>query len=141
MAETLAKLHWVAKVDANDMEFVLGGSRPDSKAVEYNHSVLGPHALWILDFDLCRPITMDHSGVTQAAEALMKNGPYYPRPAADGPGSKLWIEFSARYLEHSRELVVGRKDVSSDLPDMFITKIVDLEELGSRRRAGGQSRE
>ncbi|CEL09616.1 hypothetical protein ASPCAL12749 [Aspergillus calidoustus] len=54
MADTLAFLHWVARIDGNDIEFVLaapsnicdGGTRGT-----WNNA-LGLHEMWMLDFDL-----------------------------------------------------------------------------------------
>ena len=37
---------------------------------------LGKHAVWILDFDCCRDMTMDEAGVDQAWRALYTNDPY-----------------------------------------------------------------
>ncbi|KAI3317532.1 hypothetical protein HD806DRAFT_550458 [Xylariaceae sp. AK1471] len=60
IARTLAFMYWAAKVDMNDVEFVIGG-KPSAK---YGLP------LWILDFDCCRTITMDTTGLEQAAGAF-----------------------------------------------------------------------
>ena len=132
MAETLAVLHWVAKIDANDIEFVLGGCQPAQtrKTAEYEHDILGRHTLWILDFDLCRQLNMvDNAGVEQAADAFIKNDPYFPRPAVtESLECPLWLEFSTRYLECSQAIIVaGSNGLDSSLPSRFIARVVEKE--------------
>ena len=90
MAETLAILYWKARIDANDVEFVLAPppklnhSKRFEEPLAYDAVIkshnLGEHVLWILDFDCCKPISLDEKGVDQAVTALYKNDPYYPRP-------------------------------------------------------------
>src|SRR6266480_2827473 len=60
MAEALAMMHWIAKIDANDVEFVLAPPRKGTQS--FSSPSLGAHCLWILDFDCCHPITMDKDG-------------------------------------------------------------------------------
>lgn len=114
MAEALAVMHWRAGIDGNDVEFVLappshGASDtsgdvaatkellPRNKSFHNGESVvinvLGVHAVWVLDFDLCRPMPMNEQGVQQAVTAFYRNDPYYPRPQ-----SLLWGVFRERYL-------------------------------------------
>lgn len=82
MAETLANLYWRAHVDANDMEFVLAPPRKDSAHPIKSH-ILGEHAVWILDFDCCKLITVDETGVEQAVIVFYKNDSFFPRPKHD----------------------------------------------------------
>lgn len=75
MADALAFLYWIAKVDANDVEFVLAQPRsndpPDMNSPSLIHSdVLGTLAIWILDFDCCNDMTLDESGIERAADAF-----------------------------------------------------------------------
>ncbi|KAK2804350.1 hypothetical protein FQN50_006641 [Emmonsiellopsis sp. PD_5] len=104
MANTLAIMHWHTKFDANDIEFALGSSPADRNAVHRSIPVTniqhlskgtstyeritnaGPNFkkrsinLWAFDFDACKPIDMNESGVKQAIKAFVENAPYYPRP-------------------------------------------------------------
>lgn len=85
MAETLAYLYWTARIDANDVEFVLAPPRHDygatmTTARTIPSPVLGEHCLWLLDFDCCRVMSQDETGVRQAVEAFLKNDPFCPRP-------------------------------------------------------------
>lgn len=119
MAETLAAMHWVGEIDGNDIEFVLASSSEDTGdnfhtegaelanmnsgiGFQIESEVLGKHSLWVLDFDLCREITMDSAGAKQAAIAFWRNDPFYPRPgkilASD---SHLWTVFRESYLRMS----------------------------------------
>lgn len=87
MADALAVLHWHTKIDAMDIEFVLGSTPLDRNAVRrmlplmdverlapgsstYEHITnANPDfkkrsvSLWLLDFDACSPITMNNAGV------------------------------------------------------------------------------
>ncbi|OAP63365.1 hypothetical protein AYL99_02592 [Fonsecaea erecta] len=64
MAESLAVMHWVARTNANDVKFVLGGPGTHNTGIgEYTNDFFGRQCLWVLDFDCCRPITMDDIGV------------------------------------------------------------------------------
>ncbi|KAF2668733.1 hypothetical protein BT63DRAFT_426003 [Microthyrium microscopicum] len=107
MADTLAQLFWIAHVDANDLEFVLAppsSSKSDNVAI-MESEILGKHVLWILDFDLCRDMSMDEDGVKQAVNAFLGNDPYYPRPDRDYC-KELWTTFKNRFLETSQRILV-----------------------------------
>lgn len=82
MADALAFVHWQARVDANDVEFVLAPPRQDhrSRPAPFESAALGSHVMWILDFDCCREMAMNEDGVDKAAKAFWRNDPYYPRP-------------------------------------------------------------
>lgn len=89
MGETLAIMHWAAQVDGNDVEFVVAPPRQPRQITADSSEVLpaltssdtfGEHAVWILDFDCCRDMPMDESGIEQAWRAFYKNDPFYPRP-------------------------------------------------------------
>ncbi|KAK8862809.1 zinc finger protein-domain-containing protein [Apiospora arundinis] len=77
MAWVLATLHWIARVDASGIEFVLALPRQPPPPPSIHE---GPYCLWLLDFDKCRTMSMDQAGVEQAAQAFQRNDPYYPRP-------------------------------------------------------------
>ena len=95
MAEALAVMHWNAKIDAADVEFVLGGPPslthvplPSSEQTLTSKNLPsfisgsgseGTH-IWLLDFNQCQPIQMNEQGVDQAVKRFFDNDPYYPRP-------------------------------------------------------------
>lgn len=123
MAEALATLHWIGKVDGNDIEFVL--APPDGEQQNFNNisNVLGEHIMWMLDFDLCSGMSMDEDGVEQAVKAYWINDPIYPRPE----DKLLWEEFRKQYLQTSDEICGDlRLDTLVGLPKLFI----DLVERG-----------
>ncbi|KAF5647483.1 triacylglycerol lipase II precursor [Fusarium sp. NRRL 25303] len=103
MAEGLAFLHWVARIDANDVEFVLARSRSTSHShpnSPFDKTLFGTHSMWIIDFDCCNPVTMDDNGAANAAECFWRNDPYYPRPGStDTSDQELWCAFKDHYLE------------------------------------------
>ena len=108
MADALAGLYWKAKVDANDIEFVLappGKHRGGPQVIASEK--LGEHVVWILDFDCCRPITLDEKGVERAVAAFYRNDPFYPRPGRDNRADQeIWEEFKTQFLKSS-ELMLG----------------------------------
>ncbi|KAJ5473113.1 hypothetical protein N7475_002679 [Penicillium sp. IBT 31633x] len=103
MAETLAVILWIAKVDGNDIGFVLAPSsqsenKTGSCVLETESHPLVKHSMWVLDFDLCRVMTMDVRGVEQCVAAFWRNDPHYPRPNTN---HELWAIFREHYIRTS----------------------------------------
>ena len=142
MADALAVLHWHTKIDAMDVEFVLRSSPQEDQKVrrripletimssdtpksmfEYvtNSNVnfiKRVTSLWLLDFDACTDITMDHAGVDKACKAFIETDPYCPRPRErDEFSQQLWNNFGSRYLD-TAEKIIPQKHV--DLPGLFL---------------------
>ncbi|EXJ86308.1 hypothetical protein A1O3_03259 [Capronia epimyces CBS 606.96] len=139
MAEMLAMMHWTAKIDANDVEFVLGGTQKTGIG-EHTHEFFGRHCLWVLDFDCCKPLTMDAAGVEQAARAFLRNDPYFPRPAIEGSlDHALWFEFRSRYLDCSQHRVATSNTHDLGLPELFITQVEELHHQIVNRRPSAPS--
>ena len=105
MAEALAVMHWIGEMDGNDVEFVLAPPDSQAKGTTIPNS-LGEHSIWMLDFDLCRMITMDEGGVKQAVVAFWRNDPFYPRPKSS---HALWKTFCDHYLLVSQDCILGQK--------------------------------
>ncbi|OTA54281.1 hypothetical protein K449DRAFT_389287 [Hypoxylon sp. EC38] len=127
MAETLAVMHWAARTDARDVEFVLGSSTMKLPLAAKSYSELiemepcsftGPKSrthedffhrkteLWLLDFNQVRNITMDEEGVAQAVEATSINDPYFPKPFQGGMMARnLWDRFVKRYLSMASDIL------------------------------------
>lgn len=139
MANALAVLHWEVKIDAADVEFVLGSAptethhraptfeqlkkmKPDSSTYSIG-SGLTFYArvvhLWLLDFNRCKEIDMNEVGVDAAVEAFVLNDRYYPRPSVH---KKLWDLFSKQYLRTSAR-IIGEAEYL-ELPSKFIEKVV-----------------
>lgn len=135
MADALAFMHWVAEVDGNDVEFVLAQPRrqPDictspqkeSEDTRSNNiSILGLHTMWMLDFDLCRDLTLDESSIEQACNAFWGNDPWYPRPGRLATADqKLWDTFEGQFLESSAKALATRSDQIKELPMLLVEKI------------------
>lgn len=127
-------MQWKAHIDANDVEFVLAPppnsnhSKSFEEPLAHNtviksHS-LSEHVVWILDFDCCKPMSLDKKGVDQAVTAFYKNDPYYPRPNRDELGDQtLWTVFKDRFLEAS-ENFLERGSLEARLPGMWV-KLVE----------------
>ena len=130
MAEVLARLHWDARVDAGDIEFVLAPGRRQDHANTLKSNALGDHAVWILDFDLCKRITLDEAGVDQAVRAFFLNDPYYPRPVRENAQDRdLWEAFKSHFLKYSTD-ILGSIGSYSRLPLLLMAKV---EERGNNR--------
>ena len=154
MAEALAVMHWEAKIDAADVEFVLGG-RPCLTHVPLpsyaqllastDRSVKssGPGSevthIWLLDFNQCQSIQMNELGVDQAVKRFFDNDPYYPRPAAsfNRVDTELWEAFESQYRKVSQEIV---GDGENTLPGLFIDKVKQANLSRERTRAEAAER-
>ena len=133
MAEALADIYWRAGVDANDVEFVLAPAKPEegnenglgglsrySTFALVDSKILGRHAVWVLDFDCCKPMSRDESGVKRAVEAFYKNDPFFPRPGRDDVRDiKLWGVFKDRFLKASG-VIIGRESPEAGLPALWV---------------------
>ena len=118
MAEALAMMHWLAEVDANDVEFVLAPSRVDNHYKPRLENSLGKHVVWLLDFDYCNPMTMDLEGIEKAVAAFFRNDPYYPRP-----GTPFWELFKQAYLQASSRMTDCKDKHKVRLSHIFIERI------------------
>ncbi|RAH59512.1 hypothetical protein BO85DRAFT_393056 [Aspergillus piperis CBS 112811] len=119
MGEALATLHWLGEIDGNDIEFVLAPS-PGQGNIK---NVLGEHSLWMLDFDLCRSMSMDIDGVRQAVSAYWRNDPFYPRPMAN-----MWKDFRSQYLESSEQIIRACCIIGPEERLCLARKFIDLVE-------------
>lgn len=149
MADALAVMHWRAKYDGRDIEFVLG-SAPTTVRRPLNKDDLSkfesPRStwkeamnqtdyrkrsihIWVLDFNQCRSISMDETGIDLAVQAFFLNDPYYPRPlGAMNADLDLWQAFQDRYLERSREILAGEDEKGiRSLPGRFIERLVERQ--------------
>ena len=153
MADALAVMHWCARIDADDVEFVLG-SRPPApiraalpgasllREMQPNSDTSSPSqdfnprtpntGLYLLDFNRCHPISMDQAGVDQAVKAFMNNDPYYPRPLTGNANDEnIWRAFRERYLKTSGLFV---KRAEMDLSELFIAKVIEEVEVMIRAK-------
>ncbi|KAI1304361.1 zinc finger protein-domain-containing protein [Xylaria venustula] len=130
IAQALAFMHWSVGIDANDVEFVLAPPTPGNSArLVMSSPVLGDHCLWILDFDCCRPITMDDTGLKQAARAFWKNDPFYPRPGKSNEQDiTLWSHFKRAFLDASAEIIGPDDEKRQQLPELLI-ELIEAEGL------------
>ena len=147
MANTLAIMHCEVRIDARDVEFVLGSKPAEAhyrgptyeelKKLSPNsstHTIGGSMTfhqrmvhLWCLDFNLCKEIELDDKGVATAVEAFCLNDRYYPRPSVD---MRLWQIFCNSYLSLSSKIL--RQTKYESFPRKFIEKVVE----GMKQYAG-----
>jgi len=150
MAIAMAIMHWAAKTDARDVEFVLGSSTkkftlvldPDELRRLEPLTYTGPSSrrdedffrrtteLWVLDFNQVRPITLDETGVAQAVEAARINDPYLPKPLQESLIEKqLWNAFVVSYLEAS-DTILQDGEYGQDalgLPRKFLLGLIESQ--------------
>lgn len=74
MSETLTKMHYNSEIDGNNIEVVLAPLIENGFAIK--STVFGAHLMWVLDFELCRRMTVDVAGVVRAAAAFRCNDIY-----------------------------------------------------------------
>ena len=133
-------MHWEAKIDAADVEFVLGSaplevrsSLPTSAELRNMPKNVSAHPktdftrrtlhVWLLDFNQCQDISMDESGVDQAVLRFFVNDPYYPRPYSKMSGDEiLWQTFKGHYLNVSTSIIDA---LYKHLLGLFIQKVCD----------------
>lgn len=150
MASAMALMHWAAKTDARDIEFVFGSSSLKSQvkmSAEHYLSLPGPvytgppsrvpedffiriTNLWVLDFNQVRQISMDEAGVAMAVEAFKLNDPYIPKPLQESEIQKqAWNEFVKQYLVSAHDILQEEPNYMElfKLPAMFINGVVELE--------------
>ncbi|KAK0654799.1 zinc finger protein-domain-containing protein [Cercophora newfieldiana] len=142
MADALAFLLWDAGIDACDVEFVLArprahdGDGPTTTeeagfgTKTFTPGELGPHELWVLDFDCCRPLRMTGEGIKDAVERFWRNDPYYPNPDTKcAEDVKLWETFRDRFLETSGRIMASKAEEEREgmrqLPEQFIARVVE----------------
>jgi hypothetical protein len=132
MVDALAMMHWGARIDANDVEFVLAPPRVGGGGRVFRSEYLGDHCMWILDFDCCRPLSMDEAGVEQACIAFFKNDSFYPRPGSGVDADEvLWRVFKQRFLVASEKILSDEREDTRCLAKKLMERI---EEEGQLRR-------
>jgi hypothetical protein len=88
----LAALHMGASSDAKDVEIVLGG--------DYDRGLIRNLKVWVLDFNQCSTVTLDHHCIPKLVDAFFENEAYFPRPRE---GDLLFASFASGYIVASRE--------------------------------------
>ncbi|KAM7198235.1 Zinc finger domain containing protein [Naviculisporaceae sp. PSN 640] len=159
MAFALAIMHWAAKTDGRDVEFVLGSSRGLNPETHNYSDTPEPlkavtcTQLWLLDFNQCRPITYTKDGVAKMVEAVKLNDPYFPKPLRESAFERaVWTVFVRAYLAASNrileeELTTLNEDIGVTmsehnrveimaLPTRFIQGVIMLERGRIEQRGG-----
>jgi hypothetical protein len=159
MGRALGVMHWSIGTDARDVEFVLG-SAPTPKDVPVpakNIAGKEPHStwkevtkhnfkrraicLWLLDFNQCRAMTKDESGVELAVQAFFINDPYYPRPLSNKAAEQnLWKAFKAGYMQASDWALAKAEKHEKALPAMFLNACVAEQQKRLQNQAEAAKR-
>lgn len=147
MADALSVMHWSAKIDANDVEFVLASPRSNQHLLESGKSTsmgsikftkdspFGEHSMWLLDFDCCRDMTMDEAGLDQACKSFWCNEPFYPRPGSEDPMDQmLWEIFWSHFLMLSSQILQHETEEVQSLPRSLMDRIIETK--GQFKRGG-----
>lgn len=131
MARSLAVLHWVARNDANDVEFVLGTTASSvPSCIQQNGGDLEV-GMWLLDFNQCHTFEDEtDGGMKMLVDGFFWNDPYYPRPdlKSNKEDVALWNTFKEAYLQASKSILA---EISQEgYPDEFIAAV---EKVGQNR--------
>ncbi|KAK7985833.1 hypothetical protein PG988_003455 [Apiospora saccharicola] len=136
MAKALAFMHLCVRIDADDVEFVLAPpsthdeTRSENKTCFESHT-LGHHSLWILDFDRCKPLTLDEEGISLAKKAFFRNDLYFPRPGRAHPeDQRLWKVFKCGFLDASASIIKFDAGAASDVPEDLPIRLMEAIESG-----------
>lgn len=138
MANSLAFLHWVAKVDASDVEVVLARPRSNNTSASIGKKDLqcdtfGRHGMWLLDFDCCKDLEMTADGMLRAARCFWRNDPFYPRPGSkDARDEQLWHLFECQFLKKSRVFLKSENDEIQELPALLMELILENRDTWSK---------
>ena len=141
MAIGLAVIHWGAKVNGMDSEFVLGSSAakpreatqgftancPPREVHEVDFKTRATH-LWLIDFDKLSPINFTKDDIDRKLVlAFLGNDPYFPRPDID---PKLWLVFSNAYVKASHAILKAQsvKQSTLKLPERLLHKVAAMIE-------------
>lgn len=144
MGEALAVIHWAAKKDGRDIEFVLGSSpgpyTPDGEDTGLSQDgnfCIRTTEMFLLDFNQVQSITMDQDGVDKAVKAAMINDPYLPKPLQETAIEKrIWYAFMGSYLVKSEE-ILGKE---SELPFMFCESLTEAERQRQEKKKASSER-
>lgn len=157
MAIALAIMHWGAKTDARDVEFVLGSATTNPQPAKDAEEIVDlpvntttiPKAsnledffrpkteLWVLDFNQVRRITMDEAGVAQAVEAARVNDPYFPKPLQQTDvEKKVWNKFVKSYINAARIILGEEGGNLLQLPLLFLQGLVETQREKQRAEGG-----
>jgi hypothetical protein len=142
LADALAQCYWKARVDANDVEFVLA---PDTHTIEPQipvyHLLDTTLVIWMLDYDCVRSLPFSSEGIAQAVQAFWRNDAYFPRPFGFGhtdADCKLCEVFKARFLDRSVRILEqeGVCEAELGLPKLWVESV---EAEGERRAVLGST--
>ncbi|KAE9993384.1 hypothetical protein EG327_005371 [Venturia inaequalis] len=131
MARSLALLHWAARNDANDVEFVLGTTASSISSYIQKDSDDFEVGMWLLDFNQCQTLENDlDRRIKQLVDGFFWNDPYYPRPNLKGNKEDviLWTTFKETYLEVGKTILQNTRE--EDHPAQFLAAV---EEKGESR--------
>src|SRR4051812_31953442 len=84
-------------MEPNSSTYVIGGGLTFHQRVVH---------LWLLDFNQCKEIEMNDTGVTAAVEAFALNDRYFPRPSVD---ANLWKIFCNQYQKTSERIIASQR--------------------------------
>ncbi|KAK2766864.1 hypothetical protein FQN54_006178 [Arachnomyces sp. PD_36] len=133
MAVSLALIHWAAKCDGMDAEWVLGSAASEEVLAPYDPEFSSKQPvdiepdfksrttyLWVLDFDKSRPIEYNQSCIPLILGGVTANDPYLPNPKYSP--KPLYRLLARTYLKASNTILrhVGASKEALALPRLFL---------------------
>ena len=136
MGEAMAIIHWQARIDGRDIEFVLGSAPATTERKIWTSNDLDTELvhtaqrrlvkLWVLDFNQCSELKKGAAGVEQAAAALVENDPYFPKSNSK-QNPQLWEAFETKYLARAEQIFAKlSEDLTEEAkrrPAAFIARV------------------
>lgn len=117
MGAALAILHWVCKIHAAGVQFMLGCDRR------------GSIQLWLMDFAKCTPFARTaHTASTQLVDAITDNGCVWPKWIDLEPFRDVWKRFKSAYVRMSLQVFTQEDEPSprDNLPILFIQALAKM---------------
>ncbi|KAK0736612.1 hypothetical protein B0T21DRAFT_411772 [Apiosordaria backusii] len=158
MGQCLAIMHWGARMDGYDVEFVLGGERQPEATRQPEASPMASQSLgvfgqlehrvcmWVLDFNLCNRLVKDDDAflleneeavIAQLVLGFFENDPYYPLPMMEegSVDEKLWSVFRGEY-EQKAAVILRESSCLQHLPSKFMDACVQREQQSLQQGLG-----
>ena len=132
IGQALALIHCVAKYNAQDVEFVLGGVTDNERHLRKHHEEAPCHCdevqLYCIDFNQCKKIELDTEGIRSCVHAFYTKNRFYPRPSDEA----LWQAFKSGYVGQVQRL--GDSKAAFFAQELFKAVVEEREKMEEKAR-------
>ncbi|KAL6874459.1 hypothetical protein HDV57DRAFT_510962 [Trichoderma longibrachiatum] len=160
VAVAMAILHWGAKMDGRGVKFLLGGScetvsrHENSRPISHGSGSPGSSSttkasgpskaaqevltrrttkLWLINFHLLQPMTMDNEALARACKAMCSSDPHFTMPLQKSESQKkAWNAFVMSYIAASEMILrENGEEEFLELPFLLICQLIDMEKISA----------